>query len=278
MANATKDEVDLVALWRVLWRYRWLVISCGVLFALVAVYFALTATEIYRAEVVVTDAREVGGSGSDSLRGTLGGLAGLAGMAMGPDAAASREAHAVLKSRRLAEEFIERQSIAKVIEQRDQGARNLWFAVRRFRKDIVSVREDNRSGVTTIAIEWKDPAVAAEWANAFVALANELTRTRALDSATKNIAYLEQQIAKTNIVELQRVMYNLVESETKTLMLANARHEYAFTVVDPAVTPETRVRPQRTLLVLGGGLLGAVIGVLIALILRARGNLSTATD
>lgn len=260
--------MDLVALWRVLWRYRLLIVLCSLLCALVAVYFSLTATEIYRAEVVVTDAREVGSSGSDSLRSTFGGLAGLAGMAMGPDAAASREAHAVLKSRRLAEEFISRKGIAGQIEQRGEGAKNLWFAVKRFRKDIVSVREDNRSGVTTIAIEWKDAKTAAEWANAFVALANEVTRTRALDSATRNIAYLEQQIVKTNVVELQRVMYNLVESETKTLMLANARHEYAFTVVDPAVTPETRVRPQRTLLVLAGALVGAVVGVLSALLHR----------
>lgn len=259
----------MIALLRVLWKYRLLVIVCTLLSTVAGVYLALTSEEIYRAEIVVTDAREVGGNASDSLSSTLGGLAGLAGVAMGPDAAASREAHAVLKSRRLVEEFIRRHKIAALIEQRGEGAKNLWFAVKRFRKDIVSIREDNRQGVTTVAIEWKDPQVAAQWANDFVGLANEASRTRALDSASRNIAYLEQQIAKTNVVELQRVMYNLVQSETKTLMLANARHEYAFTVVDPAVTPETRVRPQRTLLVLAAAILGAVVGALLAFLFRA---------
>jgi uncharacterized protein involved in exopolysaccharide biosynthesis len=59
-------------------------------------------------------------------------------------------------------------------------------------------------------------------------------------------------------------MYNLIESETKTLMLANARAEYAFTVVDPAVVPEERVSPRRTLMVLSGLFIGMVVGVLIA--------------
>jgi hypothetical protein len=40
------------------------------------------------------------------------------------------------------------------------------------------------------------------------------------------------------------VLYNLIESETKTLMLANARVEYAFTVVDPAVVPGATCQPQ----------------------------------
>jgi uncharacterized protein involved in exopolysaccharide biosynthesis len=277
MASETREELDLVALWQVLWGYRLLIAVSAVIFALGAVYYALTATEIYRAEVVLTDAREVGGSGAESLSSTLGGLAGLAGIGMGPDAAASREAHAVLKSRRLAEEFIRRKGIAKQLETRGEGNTNLWFAVRRFQKSILSLREDNRSGVTTVAVEWRDAKTAADWANDYVALANEINRKRALESASRNIAYLEQQIAKTNVVELRRVMYNLVESETKTLMLANARHEYAFTVVDPAVEPATRVKPQRTIIVLAAVIVGAVVGVLLALLHRVLRAVRTRT-
>jgi LPS O-antigen subunit length determinant protein (WzzB/FepE family) len=59
-------------------------------------------------------------------------------------------------------------------------------------------------------------------------------------------------------------MYNLIENETKTLMLANARSEYAFTLVDPAVTPEVRIRPRRTLMVLIGLLVGGLLGMVIA--------------
>ena len=87
-------------------------------------------------------------------------------------------------------------------------------------------------------------------------------RSKALADANRNIEYLNKQIAATNVVEMQRVMYTLVENETKTLMLANARADYAFTVVDPAVTPEARIRPKRKLMVVTGVALGLILGVL----------------
>jgi LPS O-antigen subunit length determinant protein (WzzB/FepE family) len=64
---------------------------------------------------------------------------------------------------------------------------------------------------------------------------------------------------------MQRVMYNLIENETKTLMLANVKSEYAFALVDPAVPPEVRDTPKRTIMVLVGLVVGGVIGVLLAL-------------
>jgi uncharacterized protein involved in exopolysaccharide biosynthesis len=133
---------------------------------------------------------------------------------------------------------------------------------------VLSIREDKDEGTTTIAVQWTDPVVAARWANDYVALANEIMRTRALDESSRNIKYLEDQIAKTNVVELQRVMYQVVEDETKTHMLANVRKEYAFAIVDPAVPPEKRVWPKRSLMVLTGAVLGIVLGTLLALVLN----------
>lgn len=75
----------------------------------------------------------------------------------------------------------------------------MWMAVRRFQSNVVSIKEDTRNGKTTIAITWTDPIVAAKWANEFVALANELLRTRAMDDAQRNIAYLNSQIAKESL-------------------------------------------------------------------------------
>jgi len=93
-------------------------------------------------------------------------------------------------------------------------------------------------------------------------------RQRALEETTKNIKYLNEQIAATNVVELQRVMYDLVENETQTLMLANAREEYAFSVIDPAVAPEERISPQRRVMVMIGLVLGGVLGSALAFALH----------
>ena len=127
-----------------------------------------------------------------------------------------------------------------------------------------------------MTVEWTDPVVAENWANGIVSLANELMRAKALVDSQRNIEYLKKQIAATNVVEMQRVMYGLVESETKTLMLANARADYAFTVVDPAVVPEARVRPKRRLMVLTGVAIGLIARDAVRLRARHGAEISVA--
>jgi uncharacterized protein involved in exopolysaccharide biosynthesis len=267
---AADDGVDFSDVVRFIWRHRFVIalacFCCGV----IAVALALTATPIYRAEVVVTEVHDRNMTGVGSLATQLGGIASLAGVELTPGANPSQEAEAVLESRRLVEEFIKRGNLLPVLSRRGSKPSTLWIAVRQFKEGVVSVRKDMRKGVTTVAMEWTDAATAANWANEFVALANELIRRRALDESGRNIAYLNEQIARTNDVELRRVMYNLIENETRTLMLANARAEYAFEVVDPAVPPEIRTRPHRALMVLVGVALGFVPGVIAALVIDQR--------
>ena len=84
----------------------------------------------------------------------------------------------------------------------------------------MSIDQDKTSGITTVAIEWPDSATASRWANGYVALANELIRARALRESGRNISYLNAQLSRTSSIELQQGLYDLIESETKTQMLA----------------------------------------------------------
>ena len=261
------EGIDLIAVWRVLWRHKWLIIGLSFVFAVATAFVALRATEIYRAEVVVARVDEQGVSGAASLVSQLGGLASLAGVNLSGNSA-GQQSKAILTSRSLAEEFIERKDLLGDLYPDNEAKRTPWFGVERFRKNVLTIREDSLNGITTVVVDWTDPATAACWANEYVKLANEVIRARALADATRNIDYLNGQIERTNVAEVQRVMYNLIESETKTVMLANARQEYAFTVVDPAVAPEVRISPRRTLMVLLGGILGGVVGVLLAFVLH----------
>lgn len=258
------DQVDVVAMLQMIWRYKYLIVFVAAACGLAAVALALTATHIYRAEIVVTEADEEAMGGLASLANQFGGLASAAGIRL-EQAGTGLEAQAVLHSRRLVEEFIKRNDLMTELGPIAGDPPTLWSAVNEFREQVLSIEDDDDRGTTTIAIKWTDPKLTAHWANEFVALANHLIRTRALDESSKNIKYLNDQIAKTNVVEIQRVMYNLIENETKTHMLANAREEYAFTVVDPAVVPERRIWPRRTLMVLTGGVLGVILGVMLAL-------------
>ena len=259
-------EFNMVSLVRVAWANKPLVAIVTIVGGLIALVLALIAIPIFRAEVVVTivEDNHMGGGGLQSLANQFGGIASMAGLNLGEGGTQDQEYQAILESRRVVEEFIKRNGLVPLLQPNQQVPQPLWFAVEKFKKTVLKIDEDKTKGTSTVSVEWTDPVVAARWANGFVALANELIRTRARDDASRNIDYLNKKVSETNVVEVQRVMYNLIESETKTLMLANAKEEYAFNVVDPAVVAGIRVRPRRTLMVLSGLVIGMVVGVLIA--------------
>jgi len=270
-ATATPSaENDIVELIRVLWGQKLLVIGSSLVCGLIAVYLALTATPMFRAEATVTEVSNQQMGAAGALASQFGGLASLVGVNLGNLGNNGREAQALLKSRKVCEEFLLRYKLIPILYEKAEKQPTQWMAVKYFRENVLSIREDKRAGLTIVAMTWKDPGVAAQWANQFVALTNDMMRARAIADSQGAVDYLNKQIATINEVEVKKVMYSLIESETKTLMLANVRREYALTVVDPAVAPDLRFSPRRTIMVIMGLGLGGVIGLLIALGLHLR--------
>jgi uncharacterized protein involved in exopolysaccharide biosynthesis len=256
-----ENEFNFVTYFWIAWDQKYLVLALSLLGGAIATYFALTATPMFRAEVTVTEVHDNGMGGAGSMMGQLGGLASIAGLnlnANGQDA----ERQAILTSRGLVEAFVRRYNLTPL--SNPKGPSSVWYAVEYFRGVVFEIHEEKLKGTTTVTVVWRDPVVAARWANDFVALANELLRNRAIEESTRNVEYLNKQLAQTNIVEIQHTMNTLIESETKKLMLAHGRLEYAFTVVDPAVAPEHRFSPRRTLMVLSGLFIGGFLGSLVA--------------
>jgi uncharacterized protein involved in exopolysaccharide biosynthesis len=262
-AAPAEQEIDFAALVGVLWAYRVFIVLFTGLAGAIAVVLALVATPIYRADVVVSEVRDDRLNAAVSqLTNQLGSLASLAGVRLAPSTT-NVNARAVLESRRLAEEFTKRNELVPKLLP-DAMEPTLWMAVQAFRARVIEINNDVLTGTIVVSVNWPDPAVAAEWANGYVVLCNELVRQRAIEDATRNIEYLHAQLDQTTVVELQRVIYNLIENETKALMVANVRDEYAFAVIDPAVPPEMRSSPRRTLMVIIGLGLGGLLSAMLA--------------
>jgi uncharacterized protein involved in exopolysaccharide biosynthesis len=258
-----QQAFDFVALMRVVKKYKWSVSVVTLVCVFGGIVYSLTATPLYKAEVGITEVSQSGMGASGALANQIGGLAGLVGVNLGSLGGASKEYQAFLKSRFAIQEFISRHSMSELFPTASKPP-TLWLAVRRFQQGVLTIRDDKRAGITIVSVTFTNPATAAKWANEFVAMVNELLRVRAMDEAKRSIVYLNEQVAKTNAVELEKAIYNLIENETKTLMLANVRAEYAFTVIDPAVAPEVRVSPQRVIIVLGSAFIGLLIGTSVA--------------
>jgi uncharacterized protein involved in exopolysaccharide biosynthesis len=65
---------------------------------------------------------------------------------------------------------------------------------------------------------------------------------------------------------MQSAFYQIVEEQTKSLMLAEVQEDFIFKVVDPAVVPELKAGPKRALICVLGTLLGGMLGVAIVLV------------
>ena len=135
--------------------------------------------------------------------------------------------------------------------------------------EILAVNEDNETGFVTVSIEHISPLIAYEWVTWLVDDLNREMMLEATAEAQQSIDYLIKQLENTQVVALEQVFYTLIEEQTKTLMLANSRAEYLFKTIDPAIAPERKSRPWRTLISILGTLLGGILGALGILIWRS---------
>lgn len=270
-APGYEDEIDLRELVLRLWARKGLIVLCTVLFAAGAVTYALLATEVFRAEAVLSIRDDNQRGGLAAAAGQLGGLADLAGLSI-PGSKDKAVAVATLRSRALLEQFIaERELVPVLIDRLDpEKPPTVWEAHRLFVEQVLKVTEDKKSGLITVAVEWKDPQLAAAWVTEIVSRADARLRQVAIDESEKNLAYLDEQARKSSVVEIQQSLYRLAETEIKKLMLARGSNEYAFKTVDPARAPERRIKPKRAIIAVIGTLFGGFVGVFLALVLPDR--------
>jgi len=247
--------------------------------ALIAGASSYLIKPVYRASTVIAPVKQSGVGGTGALGGQLGGLAALAGINIGGAGGDKELAIATLKSSGFARDFIVSENLLPILypEQWDETAKkwkddkapSLELAVTRFTAGIRKLTEEQRTGIVTLSVEWFSPELAARWANQMVARVNERMRANARESAEGNIRFLNQELAKTTEIGLQKAIFNLIEDQVNKAMLANVQVEFAFRVIDKAVAPEQRFSPKRTMMVLIGGVLGGFVGLFIVFVRRS---------
>lgn len=289
------DEIDLRELFATLWAGKWLIIAVTLVFAVAGVAYALYKPNIYQASVLLAPASEEGGIGG--LSGQLGGLASLAGISLGSgDSSQTVIAKEILQSRAFLADFIRRHNLEVPLMgtagwnpasgtwvydrdvynpetgewQQDENGESLkptnWDLVKTFRENHLSVSENNENGMVTVSVKSQSPPASQQWAEWLVADINEHMRREDIAEAEARIAYLEDKLNDTSIAGMQQVFYQLIESETRTVMLANAQQEYVFETVDPAVIPQEKTSPKRALICILATMLGGMVGVFVVFI------------
>jgi capsular polysaccharide biosynthesis protein len=276
--HAPATEFSLPDLVAVIWADRWLVLIITVIATASAVIATLAMEKQYQATVTFSPVSNTPGTGAlgglGSLASSFGGLASLAGISLSGDAK-KNEALAVLQSEALTEDYIRANNLLPILFSKKwdpvgkhwkptdpEKIPTLWKA-NIFFKSIRSVVTDPKTSLVTFSITWKDPKLAAKWANDIVRLTNDTLREQAIAEAERNIAYLTEQAAKTDQVGARTAIYSILQSEINKSMLARGNADYALKVLDPAFVPEIKSSPKLSL----WGPIGLVGGLMLSLFL-----------
>lgn len=270
-------SVSLAELLRVLWNARVLVAVCALLSAAVAGGLFLLVPKVYRATALVAPVETGAPAALGGITGRLGGLADLVGLGAS-NSGRKQEAIAVLQSDALASRYIADKGLLPVLfaDKWDAGkggwiveqgeVPTIWQATREFARHR-RVAENTKTGLVQLIVEWGDADIAASWANDLVALTNEHLRQEAIVLAERNIAYLSEQAEKSSLLPVRNSMYQLIEDEMRSLMLARGNDSYALRIIDPAVAPEKSSTPGMLIWLIAGAVGGCGFGLMLALIL-----------
>jgi hypothetical protein len=260
------------------WAFRWVSLAIVVATTGLAALIAFTAAPIYRAEVLLSPLQDEGptGGGLGGIMRQLGDIAPLVGMSGLEGVGLKEETMALVTSRSFLGQFIADEKLMPVLYPELSASAaaagddtpTLGDAYRWFGRSILTIDEDKDTGLIRLGIEWRDPQLAADWANKLVARINDRMRARAIAEAERSIEYLQKELTKTSILGIQDSIYRLIESHVSTIALARSRDGYALRVIDAATAPEPKdfVRPRRVLLIALGLVGGSLLALLVMVV------------
>lgn len=283
--ESQEDEINLLDLLLTLLKHKKLIILLPLLVGVLAAGYSATLKNIYRAEVVLAPAGEDNNKGGGALAG-LGGLASLAGISVGGGGNAEQNL-AVLKSREFILQFIRENKLMPILFEKQWDAQkntwiesdpdkqpNEWAAFRAF-LGVLVVETDKKTSMTTVAIEWTDQKIAAEWANKLVLALNHYLGQQAIARTTGNLEYLNNELMHTQIEDFRKTLFDLIAQEQKKAMLAKTQKDFAFRVLDHAIEPDKKIKPKRSLIVILASLVAFFVAVIWAFISEAMARAKT---
>lgn len=290
--NSNLVMINLSEVVMKLWMGKWIVASVTVVFALGSIIFALSLPNVYTSTVRLSEA-ESANAGLGSLINQYSGIAGLAGLSLGGNDSKLGYALEVLQSRQFLQLLIEKHDILVSLmaaEDWDEASNELIIDTSHYNvDDELWVRPERppygaKPSLEEAYEEWEDtlvvntngafvslsvthvsPSIAKDWLEVIVEEINAAIKTQDVSEARRSIEYLTQELERTSVRESRTLLFDLIQTQTETVMLANVRDEYVFKVIDPPLAPLKKSGPSRATLCIVITFLGFILGCLAVL-------------
>jgi uncharacterized protein involved in exopolysaccharide biosynthesis len=284
-----EDEINLLDLFIVLLKHKWLIIGMVFLAGLVAIFLSLWMTKIYRSEATIVPRPEekTDTSPAISLLKGLGGMAEeLAGLGGGGTA---DKFEVVLKSRYLARRIMERNGLmSRLFEEDWDPEKKAWIVIPgpTFQDayedlaDILTIERDHESGVLTIKFDHKNPHFAKEMVDHYLTELSESLREQTLSDAEENQRFLRKQLQHTSDSLMKEKIYTMLAREIEKETFARAQKYYSFLVLDPPIVPDLdkEIKPRRALICVLSITAAFFVAVCLAFFLEYIHNIRTRED
>lgn len=285
-------------LWRIIWDKKFIIIIISFIFAVGSIFYALSKPNIYRASAILAPASSEGGAGGlAALAGQFGGLASMAGLNLGGGGTDKTTlALEIIRSRSFIEKFIAKHGLLvpliaahnwdmtsdtlifdpELYDQKNQKwirevkapkktIPSAWEAYQQF-SGLLTASQSEKTSMVNIAIEFYSPKLAQQWLAWLIADINEFMRAQDKEEAQASIDYLNEQLVTIQVSNMETIFYQLIEEQTKSMMLAHVKAEYVLKTIDPAQVPEEKAKPKRALIVIVGTLFGGLLSILLVLV------------
>ena len=145
-----------------------------------------------------------------------------------------------------------------------------WDAIRAAEKSF-KVSTNKKMGTLFIAFETLNPSGAADIVRYYLDEAKSRFQEEALERATRNKRFLEEQIGKSMDPLSRERMYAVYGQEVEREMMARNREQFGFKVIDAPRVPDRKSRPERAWNISIAFLLAFLVGCLVAIVRGRKG-------
>lgn len=249
-----------------------LILGSAVLLASLVFGYCQTLPNVYEtfARVSIVDPEDPGGIKPDERRASEVLTLVEHGFVMG---SGSDNYHQVMRarmhSRLFTHEFMSTHGVYQELyaEHWDAGSES-WIAgfepnkaeaIKRFGEQIRIIEHNPETDIITLRMRWTDPKIAKQWTNQYITAFNNYIRNETLSEVERKRTYLYQELEQSDVVDIQKSIYRLIEAQTAIAMLANSKDQYVLEIIDPATLPFDRFSPAPKRYTVFGFVLGMML-------------------
>ncbi|MEL0187020.1 MAG: Wzz/FepE/Etk N-terminal domain-containing protein [Flavobacteriaceae bacterium] len=274
--NTNNDEINLVDLFLILFKSKYIIIVVTSIFALFSILYSLSIPNKYTSSATLSIIEDKNSSGKSLLSG-FSSIASIAGINLSSQNSVDKTSLVIstinsriffknlLKSKDILPNIlaaIDFDNIGKLIiynEEIYDPVKKNWKSFGHKNKpsyldgykayrNLVNIEQDKNSNIIYISVSHVSPIFSHDLLVTIIDELNNLTKLNDFKESTEALNYLNNQLEQPIPNNTKEAINELILIQIETQMLSDIRDEYIVRAIDPPFIPEEKSEPNRALI------------------------------